>query len=582
MSTINTEKLTNRYPGVKPFSADEQLLFFGRANDLEALNSIIFIKQLIVLYGKSGYGKSSLINAGIIPRLKQNESWIYFSIRFNNFSEKEINQNLSPAQTVKQRLANNITLDESTDFYKLIPDENSFWYWIKQNQLSNKKSKIILFFDQFEELFTYPKEQVSEFSEQLSQLLYTTVPSRYKKKLAELDEQDAVSDELHSFIYEKPEIKVVFAIRSDRLSLMNILTDRHPSILQNYYELDALNVKDAAAAITEPAKLSEELSFKTPSFEFSQSAVDKILNGIANVQDGKIEAATLQIVCRHVEDNLVFEKKYTIITEEILGDITDIFQQYYEAILNKLPAEERAKAQHLIEDELIEGGRRNTLTDRSILNRLGVSKNLLEQLEQSSLLRKERDANGRLLYEVSHDTLIAAINKVAEARRVEENKAAEARRIEEEEIKRKSLEQQIKDERKRADDLQELKDKAVFRFRLAISMTVVAVIIAVAAIMATVWAIKNKEAVEKAQTVAVANQKRADSARKNADKAYYNLQKITTTSKVNEIMRAGDRLKQLGDKKTACKRYDSAFNFIKQYKTDSLYLELQKRINECQ
>ena len=99
MPESNQDTVLNRYPGVKPFSTSEDFLFFGRQSDIEALNTLIFIKQTVVLYGKSGYGKSSLINAGIIPKLKENESWSHFSIRFNNFSEKESGHNFSPSQT---------------------------------------------------------------------------------------------------------------------------------------------------------------------------------------------------------------------------------------------------------------------------------------------------------------------------------------------------------------------------------------------------------------------------------------------------------------------------------------------------
>jgi len=182
MTTPNTLNLKNRYPGIKPFSDEDTFLFFGRKKDIDDLGRRIYVKQTVVLYGKSGYGKSSLINAGIIPELKKDDSWGYFSIRFNNFSEKERLQNLSPAQTVVNRLSENISTDGNASFKKIVTEEPSFWYCIKQNQLVNNKKKFILFFDQFEELFTYSKNEIDVFSEQLSELLYGTIPLNYRKK----------------------------------------------------------------------------------------------------------------------------------------------------------------------------------------------------------------------------------------------------------------------------------------------------------------------------------------------------------------------------------------------------------------
>jgi hypothetical protein len=461
----------HRYPGVKPFTSEEKDLFFGREKDTKDLYSLLFIKQSVVLYGKSGYGKSSLLNAGIIPKLIEEGEWTCFSIRFNNFSGREAKDTVSPMENIRLRLKRDLDPGATGMLDAVIPGEDSFWYWVKALQSADKRSQFIFFFDQFEELFTYPKERIEEFSEQLSQLLYNTVPVRFRKRLAEMDEKGEVSDTLHDYLFEKPEVKVVFSVRSDRLSLLNMLTDRHPTILQNCYELDALNVAQAEQAIVNPARAPQSSVFVTPSFEFMADAVEKILDSIGNKQDGKIETSTLQIVCRYVEDELVGVKGITVISGSLLGNIADIFRQYYEGILAKLSVNDREKVQHLIEDELIEDGRRNTLTDSYIKKRFGFDDELLRQLEQSSLLRKERDASGRLLYEISHDTLVNAIESVAENRRAIE-----------EGDKRSKLEENLAEERKRAEYLMESNARAVVRTRLAVGLAVISLLVAVFAI----------------------------------------------------------------------------------------------------
>ena len=286
-----------------------------------------------------------------------------------------------------------------------------------------------------------------------------------------MDESGEITDELHQFLYEKPVVKVVFSVRADRLSLLNSLTDRHPTILQNYYELNALNRTQAEQAIANPARAPQSHGFLTPAFDFTKEAIHKILDGVGNVQDGKIETSTLQIVCRYVEDELVKGRGIQTITGDLLGDIAQIFREYYEGVLARLDIKDRLKAQHLIEDELIEEGRRNTLTDGYIRNRFGFSERLLAQLEQSSLLRKERDAAGRILYEISHDTLVGPIEMVAMGRRQVE-----------EEQKRESLEASLAEEQRRAKFLSELNAKVVARSRLAIALAVGSLLIAAVAV----------------------------------------------------------------------------------------------------
>ena len=60
---------TYRYPGVRPFEAGDSALFFGRDRDIADLYEMIRAERLVVLFGKSGYGKSSLLNAGVLPKL---------------------------------------------------------------------------------------------------------------------------------------------------------------------------------------------------------------------------------------------------------------------------------------------------------------------------------------------------------------------------------------------------------------------------------------------------------------------------------------------------------------------------------
>jgi len=57
-----------RYPGVRPFDTTQSGQFFGRRRDILDLLDRITLEKLVVVFGKSGYGKSSLLNAGILPK----------------------------------------------------------------------------------------------------------------------------------------------------------------------------------------------------------------------------------------------------------------------------------------------------------------------------------------------------------------------------------------------------------------------------------------------------------------------------------------------------------------------------------
>ena len=56
-------KLQSRYVGARPFETEQQVIFKGRQADTEAIFRLLQLENLTVLYGQSGTGKSSLLNA---------------------------------------------------------------------------------------------------------------------------------------------------------------------------------------------------------------------------------------------------------------------------------------------------------------------------------------------------------------------------------------------------------------------------------------------------------------------------------------------------------------------------------------
>src|SRR3954447_8507825 len=58
------------YPGLSPYDEGDSALFFGRRAECELVVANLLTSRLTVLYGPSGVGKSSLLRAGVIPRLR--------------------------------------------------------------------------------------------------------------------------------------------------------------------------------------------------------------------------------------------------------------------------------------------------------------------------------------------------------------------------------------------------------------------------------------------------------------------------------------------------------------------------------
>jgi len=64
---MENQQLQNRYPGSRAFMQSEHNIFKGRHSEVKKLNNLIDIEKIVVLYGNVGCGKTSLVNAGLIP-----------------------------------------------------------------------------------------------------------------------------------------------------------------------------------------------------------------------------------------------------------------------------------------------------------------------------------------------------------------------------------------------------------------------------------------------------------------------------------------------------------------------------------
>ncbi len=61
------------YPGTRPFLGTDQDKFFGRAKDIAALAGLWKLNRLTLVAGPAGRGKTSLVQAGVLPALTDDE-----------------------------------------------------------------------------------------------------------------------------------------------------------------------------------------------------------------------------------------------------------------------------------------------------------------------------------------------------------------------------------------------------------------------------------------------------------------------------------------------------------------------------
>lgn len=425
-------KLHPRYPGIRPFAAEDQEVFFGRETEIQALSRMIRLRRITTLYGRSGLGKSSLIEAGVLPLLAQ-QGVQAIRIRFGAYAGTD---SPLPMQTFVQSLPEapaNTLLD------RFEGESPSLWQQFKALQLAARHAgepipTFLLVFDQFEELFSYPTGEQA-FSEQLAELLHDQMPRSFRRKLDQVLEQGApwLTDDLMEFLEQPLQIKALLAVRADRLSLLDRLSPALPQILRYCYELKALDREGAHSAITAPAVI--EGPFTVEPFVYSRNALEHMLTFLGG-ESGRVEPFQLQLLCAQIEEQVgkqpppTGKQNLPEIPLAVLPNLEGLFRDYYETSLARLDTEsERQTARLLIEDGLLlaKEERRLTVDEGQLMRNYNTTKGLLSQLVDIRLLRVEPNRSGGRNYELSHDSLVAPILRARAERKVVE--LAEAKQV---------------------------------------------------------------------------------------------------------------------------------------------------------
>jgi len=138
------------YPGLTAFQEADANRFFGRSQDVASLVARLRERPLVGVVGPSGVGKSSLLRAGVVPALKgAGESWEVMIVRPGRYP-------LTALASVLEGLRDSRDSDPVVDAdpaAKLRAEPGVFGARLRA-RARRRRSQILLFVDQLEELYT--------------------------------------------------------------------------------------------------------------------------------------------------------------------------------------------------------------------------------------------------------------------------------------------------------------------------------------------------------------------------------------------------------------------------------------------
>ena len=387
----------NPWLGLESYSVNDAYRFYGRNRDIEVVCNAIFDNFITTIYGISGAGKTSLLNAGLTPTLKE-ENYLPIRIRLQHNADKSYSMQIVDA--VEKAVE---SLGGEVEYNGIIPIETideteRLWFFLHTRRFWTKNNypiRPVIFVDQFEEIFTQNEEtsKIVTFFELINAIQYNTPPKNTKMLLEKDNEY---------FDLENNTSRFVFIIREDFLARLEDYSYGIAALRRNRIGIKRMDGYQALEVILNPIPglITREGAIKILSKVYGSEVKDSN----CSLERISIDTSILSLFCSELYQRAVEEKCDTIsvsLIEELGGNIISSFYSRNMSQVSSLLVDYLEK--HL----LTYSGYRNSIALEDIeIPKLAKNKinDELAFLAEKRILRIE-DTNEVVRVEFTHDVL---------------------------------------------------------------------------------------------------------------------------------------------------------------------------------
>lgn len=369
--------------------------FNGRSEAIAILSSLISRNLFVTLYGRSGIGKTSLLQAGVYPVLRK-EGMFPVTIRLNDISDSGI-----PAAERLWSLLNKELEDKGCRYAPCDPLDIYFPDFKEPLVLrelfsagrfvNNQNDEVIpvMVLDQFEELLYHAPLAAKLL---LSQL-YALIDDNYNPIIN------------HPTWHDETNFRIVVSIREDDLYLFEDYIDslNCPDFKENRYRLLPLSDAEAKEVILNPANGIFE--------EGKENEIADEIIALAHENGKSLNTLMLSLIC-HVLFEQAQKRDRKILLSD-LGSYKDIIETYYLEATKNFP---KNQLYYLEENLIDEQGRRKFIYKKDLDDHAPLAKQFINGSNSHILIENQ----GRV--EFIHDQLAAAVAKIRTTRKSKRTK----------------------------------------------------------------------------------------------------------------------------------------------------------------
>ena len=371
----------------EPKNTDEyKYKFCGRERETKELSYLILNNLCVTIYGATGIGKTSLLQAGIFPILRQ-EKYVPIIVRPST-TDSDDNKTFA-------KIITDIIETKIPDVQLIVKGERNeendldyLWQYFATHRFYENGNEVfpLIVLDQFEENFFFNQEKTSYFLEQLYSL----------------NNDNKIFPEGY---HNETNFRFLISIREDSLYCLEDCIDqfRLDDLKLNRYRLTHPDDHGIRDIIEKPA--GDYLPENDKSV-----IIEEIIKLVKKSNGGNVNTLVLSLICSLLYEKMVMKRHKNITLEDVLQLAEKPLEDYY------LSLKLRKKERKYIEREFVDiNGRRNSINEELVNKEMPGWKKYSE-----SENRIFQSSNGKV--ELVHDMLAIAISNVKKKHKTKRTK----------------------------------------------------------------------------------------------------------------------------------------------------------------
>lgn len=392
------------YVGPRPFERADSFRFFGRDREAIDLVSLIIADSILLVYAQSGVGKTSLLNAKVIPLLeKEEECEILPTVRLGN----ALPRNISIEEVA------NVFVFNTLHCWSLCPECEKGICEVHASK-TDPRDLLHVSLPAFLEARNHFMRRDGALSLRValfdqSEELFTCYANQWQHR-------KAFFEQLRQSLADDPLLRVVIAMREEHIAQLEPYASLFPNKLRDRFRLERLGERGAMDAVSKPLDNS--------GYSFKPGVVKDLVSELRTLEETTescevrpfiteyVEPLQLGVTCQNLWERLPDDVKQIGFDDvKTYGNVNRALSEFYEDCLseavNKFNLDERALRAWFKHAMITADGKRGSRC-LGAMQTDGIPNAALEFLQELHLLRIEwrGDANW---CELPHDRFIRPI-----------------------------------------------------------------------------------------------------------------------------------------------------------------------------